>query len=190
MSLAFKKGLAVRTEKQHGPQGKEWCMNVYKSIYLKVKTHFHCRCRFISHFSCVWRKDHQEHRRELWKYLTATNKMLNWMWCDVKHISWHGFHHCSIWTEESQYKLQLNYFTPAKTTVAFFILLNLPSLHVSHTAPPPWMERRARCPLSIEWHHGISTKDKFQYAVPDHSDAELALNIIHFSQPPSPKSPN
>lgn len=36
-------------------------------------------------------------------------------------------------------------------------------------------------------------KDKFQYAVPDHSDAELAelaLNIRHFFQPPSPKSHN
>lgn len=32
----------METEKQHGPQGKEWYMNVYKHAYLKVKTHFHC----------------------------------------------------------------------------------------------------------------------------------------------------
>lgn len=50
---AFKKGLAVETEKQHGPQGKERCVSVYKHAYLKVKTHFHCMCRFISHSSYV-----------------------------------------------------------------------------------------------------------------------------------------
>lgn len=108
------------------------------------------------------------------------------MRCDGKHISWHGFHHCSIWTEESKYQLQLNCFTSAKTTVALFISLNLLSLHVLHITPLPWMERRARCPLSIKWYHGIFTKDKLQYTVPGHFDAELALNIIHFSQQPLP----
>lgn len=80
----------METEKQHGPQGKGWCMSVYKHAYLKVKTHFHCMCRFISHSSYVWRIDHYKHRHERWKYLTATNKMLNWMRCDGERISGHG----------------------------------------------------------------------------------------------------
>lgn len=45
---------------------------------------------------------------------------------------------------------------------------------------------KSQMPPSIKWYHGIFTKDMLQYTVPGHFDAELALNIIHFSQQPLP----
>lgn len=38
---------------------------------------------------------------------------------DGKYVSWYGFYHCSIWTEESKYQLQLSCFTLIESAFPF-----------------------------------------------------------------------
>lgn len=94
-------------------------------------------CRFISHSSYVWRIDHQEHRHERWKYLTAT-KMLNWMRCDGKCTSGHGMDSTTAPSGLREANTSLESIGLVQEKLLWSYSWCSIVLHISQTAPSPW----------------------------------------------------